>query len=664
MTKIYFYVNIKSVFLIIDRSHMFRKLKLCIYALSLATIAPSLQAYLGDSQEANPFAGIEDFESLNHSTSFLAEENQLNSHPFGATQDSTSSTSFAEGDLSYQDPSVLTETPASSISFARETLDHQSFFAYNDSLIASTSAPQNNNNETILGNLDSLFTEEDDQDFNSFFFPNDDEPRRPSFYPSSHSFSSSSSCQTNYKKIQPKTTIVYSTMGQGYSFQYLTGSKRSREETQSDSTSCNASIAPAAKKAKTAENELTEHLIRYFNERQALAGRVIQTAEEQYQAFCSSFPYTLTPCQERAIQEIKEDFGSGKPMYRALVGSVGFGKTEVAIRSAYEVAKAGHQVVILAPLRALAEQHYKTFQKRFKDTGINVAYVEQGYKKKGLLQKIKSGDIQIIIGTHSVFSKEFQYKDIGYIIIDEEHKLGVEQKEALRKNFTNAHVLWMSATLIPRSLALVNAELMKASYLRTPPSGRLPVITRTINFMEADIKQAIDTELDRQGQVFVVVPKIEDIQETLDKLNAFCPGHHIQEVHGRMKKDTINQRLFDFKEKRIDILVSTTLIEVGIDIPNANTIIICNPSTLGMAQLAQLRGRVGRSPVQAYCYVALDTQDPSINRDTLARIDTFVQYSALGDDVKLAEMDLNQRGAGDLTADRQKGSGRGWKQIP
>jgi RecG-like helicase len=422
-------------------------------------------------------------------------------------------------------------------------------------------------------------------------------------------------------------------------------------------------LAHRNKRRKPSATELTTHLIEFFNNRNNRQAKIIQTPEEQYQDFCSKFPHSLTTCQENAIAEIKQDFESGTPMYRALVGSVGYGKTEIAIRTAYQVAKAGHQVVILAPLRTLAEQHFKTFQQRFKDTNIKVAHIPSGYKGKQILKQIESGDIKVIIGTHAVFSEKIKYNDIGYVIIDEEHKLGVQQKEALRKNFKDAHVLWMSATLIPRSLALVNEGFMKASYLRTPPSGRLDIITQKIDFVEEEVKQAIDIELNRRGQVFVIVPKIENIQDKLTKLRSFYPEHDIKEVHGAMNKKDIDQRLEDFKNKEFDILIATTIIEVGIDIPNANTMIICDPSPLGMAQLAQLRGRVGRSPVQAYCYVAFDPDNPIENENTLARIEAFVQYSKLGDDMKLAEMDLEQRGAGDLTSDRQKGCGGGWKHI-
>ncbi|MDP3533595.1 MAG: helicase-related protein [Alphaproteobacteria bacterium] len=415
------------------------------------------------------------------------------------------------------------------------------------------------------------------------------------------------------------------------------------------------------KKEKKLDINLEAHLKDVLLDRSSLQGKLIQTQEQEYNDFCSKFSFSLTSCQENAISQINQEFISGKPMNRVLVGSVGFGKTEVAIRTAYKVAKSGHQVVILAPLRTLAEQHYKTFSERFEGTGINVAYIPSGYKQKGMLNDISLGKAQIIIGTHAVFSDAIKYKDIGYIIIDEEHKLGVKQKEKLRQHFTNAHVLWMSATLIPRTLELVNKGLMSSSHLTTPPVGRLAIVSNFMNFVEDEIRPILDFELNRQGQVYIIVPKVCNIQGTLDLIQQLYADRKVAMVHGEMSKNDISSNLEDFKTQQIDILIATTVIEVGIDVPNANTMIICDPKCFGMAQLSQLRGRVGRSPVQAYCYVGLNPDDEIDNPSTLARLNAFVENSNLGDDMKLAELDLKFRGAGDLTSDRQKGQGGGWR---
>lgn len=417
------------------------------------------------------------------------------------------------------------------------------------------------------------------------------------------------------------------------------------------------------KKNKKLDVSLQTHLKDVLLDRSFLQGKVILTQEQEDENFCSKFSFSLTPCQENAINEINQEFMSGKPMNRVLVGSVGFGKTEVAIRTAYKVAKSGHQVVILAPLETLAEQHYKTFSKRFEGTGIEIVHLKSGYKRKGMLSDISSGKAKIIIGTHAVFSDAIKYKDIGYIIIDEEHKLGVKQKEKLRQHFTNAHVLWMSATLIPRTLELVNKNLMSASHLTTPPSGRLSIISNFMNFVEDEIRPVIDFELNRQGQVYIIVPKVSDIQGTLDLIQQLYPNRKVAMVHGEMSKKEISFTLDQFKSQQVDILIATTVIEVGIDVPNANTMIICNPKCFGMAQLSQLRGRVGRSPIQAYCYIGLDPNDTIDNPNTLARLSAFIENSNLGDDMKLAELDLQFRGAGDLTSDRQKGQGNDWKSF-
>lgn len=418
------------------------------------------------------------------------------------------------------------------------------------------------------------------------------------------------------------------------------------------------------KKQKIDDLDLENHLKQYVLHRQNLEAKVILTDEEKYKAFCNQFRFQITPCQEKSINEISQEFESGKPMNHILIGSVGFGKTEIALRTAYKVATTGQQVVIVAPTKTLAEQHFNTFSERFKETDINITYVPSGHKTKSILKNISSGEAKIIIGTHAVFSNKIIYNNIGYIIIDEEQRFGVKQKEKLHQHFTNAHVLWMSATPIPRTLELVNQKIMTSSTLKTPPSGRLNIITKYMNFVEDEIKPIFDLEFERHGQIFIVVSKINQINEVIEFLQDIYPDQLIGIAHGQMKKYALKEQLEKFRKKEFNILISTTVIEVGIDIPNANTMIIYDAQSFGIAALSQLRGRVGRSNIQAYCYVGLNPNEPIENSNSLSRLDAFVNNSKLGDDIKLSEIDLEIRGAGELYNTIQKGKGGKWKNTP
>lgn len=417
------------------------------------------------------------------------------------------------------------------------------------------------------------------------------------------------------------------------------------------------------KKRKIDDVDLEEHLRNCIVNRHNLEAKIILTDEEQYEQFCKLFPFPITSCQEKAIAEINQEFESGKPMNHILIGSVGFGKTEVALRTAYKVAKTGQQVVIVAPTQLLAEQHFKTFSERFKEADLNVVYVAGGHKKKLMLENISSGEASIIIGTHAVFSDKIKYKSIGYIIIDEEQRFGVKQKEKLHQYFTNAHILWMSATPIPRTLELVRQNLMTSSTLKTPPLGRLDIITGYVSFVEEDIRSVIDLELNRQGQIFIVVSKINQIQEVVEFLQEIYPDEVIGIAHGKLKKDVLKKQLDKFRDKKFNILISTTVIEVGIDIPNANTMIIYGSKAFGVSALSQLRGRIGRSTIQAYCYIGLDPNESIENSNSISRLDAFVKNSKLGDDIKLSEVDLEIRGAGELFDGTQKGKRGKWENV-
>lgn len=408
-------------------------------------------------------------------------------------------------------------------------------------------------------------------------------------------------------------------------------------------------------KREAKDEKLEQHLSQILLDRGSLVGKVVATNEELFIDFCRKCPFELSSSQKEALSLIDKEFESGRPLSFILVGSVGFGKTEVAIRAAFKVAL-NHQVVFIAPTTTLAEQHFETLNNRFAGTGLEVVKIPKGYKSKPMLKKIESGEAKIIVGTQAVFGKNLKYKSIGLIIIDEEHRFGVQQKEKLRENFKDAHVLWMSATPIPRTLALMEEGLMKGYTMTTAPLGRQAVITQNMDFSEEDFKKVLAVELARGGQTFVVVPKIKSIEAVKAHLEKFFPELSIAFVHGQLAEKDKALALNDFKDGKTHILIATTLIEVGIDIPNANTMIIVDPHRLGMATLSQLRGRVGRNSTQAYCYLvtALETK-PCENLETIQRLQAFVQNSALGDDIELARKDKEIRGAGELTSKEQKG---------
>jgi RecG-like helicase len=388
---------------------------------------------------------------------------------------------------------------------------------------------------------------------------------------------------------------------------------------------------------------------------------VINVNELAFENFNNDFPYNLTTCQSRAMQEIQADFLSGKPMSRVLVGSVGYGKTEIALRTTFLIAQSKKQIVIIAPTKTLAHQHFDTFSKRFLPTGLKVVLVPPGRKGKKFLNDLEDGTADIIIGTHAALSDKIIYKNIGYIIIDEEQKFSVKQKAMLQAKFNNAHVLWMTATPIPRTMKLIKKKLMTMSQLITPPRGRLPVISGMINFSNQDLRMVIDPELNRGGQVFITIPHISDIDENLNKVKALYPNISVAFAHGKMPKNQLDIVLKRFRDGDIKILLATTILEVGIDVPNANTIIIFNPTQLGIATLSQLRGRVGRSDKQAYCYIAKDPEDEIKNGATLGRWQEFISNNQLGDDYKLSELDEQRRGAGVLFGNHQTGKGQ-WRQ--
>lgn len=398
--------------------------------------------------------------------------------------------------------------------------------------------------------------------------------------------------------------------------------------------------------------QAADSLITIRNARMRAVGIVLTPPDAKYEAFCETFAYDETRDQKLAIADIIHDLTSGKPMDRLICGDVGFGKTEVAMRAAYMMASQGYQVSFLAPTTILAEQHYQSASKRFEDTPIKVMLANQETLSKSDLRLIKDGEVGIVIGTHRILQDDMQFDRLGLIIVDEEHRFGVKQKEKLRSIRGNKHMLAMAATPIPRTLGMAISGIRDISIIATPPARRLSV--RTLVRPETDnvIREAVSRELARDGQVFYLHNRIKSMDERVDALKAISPKARIAKIHGQMSKQEMTDIMFAFRKHEFDILVSTTVIEVGIDVPNANTLIVESAGDLGLAQLHQLRGRVGRSNKQAYAYLLTSEREGSVS---MRRMRAMEKSTNLGEGVMLARQDMEIRGIGEVLGEEQSG---------
>lgn len=372
----------------------------------------------------------------------------------------------------------------------------------------------------------------------------------------------------------------------------------------------------------------------------------------------ASFIYEDTPDQAKATQEIKHDMESPKPMDRLVCGDVGFGKTEVAIRAAFKAATDGKQVAVLVPTTVLALQHYNTFRDRLRDFPVTVEYISRAKtpkETKEIMERLAAGKIDILVGTHKLVGKNTRWKDLGLLIIDEEQKFGVSVKEKLKSLRSNVDVLTLTATPIPRTLQFSLLGARDLSVMTTPPPNRYPVQTERIGLEDEDIlREAIMLEMDRNGQIFVVNNNIDMLPRVADRLQRLVPDARIVTAHGQMDADEMEKRLEDFINYEYDILVATTIIESGIDIPNVNTMIIYSAQHYGLSDLHQLRGRVGRSNRKAYCYlVTPDTE--LLTSDARRRLDAITTFAELGSGFNLAMQDLDIRGAGNMLGSEQSG---------
>lgn len=409
----------------------------------------------------------------------------------------------------------------------------------------------------------------------------------------------------------------------------------------------------AAEKVRDVAAELLEIQAR----RQARAGLALQVDRAMYEPFAAGFPFEETPDQLAAIDATLRDLASSQPMDRVVCGDVGFGKTEVAVRAAFAAASAGKQVAVLVPTTLLAEQHYRNFRDRFADYPLKVEVLSRFKSTKEIkaeLEKVAAGTIDVIVGTHRLLQPDVKFKDLGMVIVDEEQRFGVRQKEALKALRANVHLLTLTATPIPRTLNMAMAGLRDLSIIATPPPNRLAVQTFITQWDNALLREAFQRELARGGQLYFLHNDVESIGRMQRELSELVPEARIGIAHGQMPERKLEKVMLDFQKQRFNVLLSTTIIESGIDIPNANTIIINRADRFGLAQLHQLRGRVGRSHHRAYAYL-ITPDRRAITPDAEKRLEAIASMDELGAGFTLATHDLEIRGAGELLGEDQSG---------
>ena len=412
-------------------------------------------------------------------------------------------------------------------------------------------------------------------------------------------------------------------------------------------------------KAKVKKNlrEVAQELIELYAKREKAKGYAFSKDTPWQIQFEDSFPYQETDDQLRCIDEVKKDMEADKPMDRLLCGDVGYGKTEVAIRAAFKSVMDGKQVAYLAPTTVLAEQQYKEFRDRMLEFGVKVEVLNRFKTKKQqneIIRKLKLGEVDVVVGTHRILSDDVEFKDLGLLIIDEEHRFGVKAKEKIKQYKTNVDVLTMTATPIPRTLHMSIVGVRDMSVIYEPPYNRKPVQTYVLEYDREVIREAITRELERKGQVFYLFNNVERIMQKADEISSLVPEAKVAYAHGQMTGSEIEDIMEEFVEGNTDILVCTTILESGIDIPNANTIIVENADRMGLAQLYQIRGRVGRSDRQGYAYITYK-RDKLLSEVADKRLKAIKEFTEFGSGFKIAMRDLEIRGAGSLLGEIQHG---------
>lgn len=411
------------------------------------------------------------------------------------------------------------------------------------------------------------------------------------------------------------------------------------------------------RKVQSSVEDIADDLIKLYAEREAAKGHAFNRYAMEEQAFAASFPYQETEDQIKAIEEIREDMERERPMDRLLCGDVGYGKTEVAIRAAFKAVMDGKQVAILVPTTILAQQHFDTLTERFADQPINIGLMSRFRTKKQqneTTRGLKAGSVDIVIGTHRVLSKDVQFHDLGLLIVDEEQRFGVTHKEKIKRLKANIDVLTLTATPIPRTLHMSMLGVRDLSVIETPPENRFPVQTYVMEYNPTLVKEAIEREISRGGQVYFMHNRVDNISRMADQISMLVPEAEVAYAHGQMNEQELESVMVEFLEGNKDVLVTTTIIETGVDIPNVNTLIINNADRMGLSQLYQIRGRVGRSNRVAYSYFTYQ-RDKVLSEVAEKRLQAIKEFTELGSGFKIAMRDLSIRGTGNLLGAEQHG---------
>lgn len=415
--------------------------------------------------------------------------------------------------------------------------------------------------------------------------------------------------------------------------------------------------ARVTKKARSSVKDIADDLVKLYASRQTARGYAFSKDTPYQKEFEDKFPYDETPDQLRAIAEIKADMEKPVPMDRLLCGDVGYGKTEVAIRAAFKATMDGKQVAVLVPTTILAQQHYETFRERFADYPVNIQMLSRFRTRKDqqeTIKGLKTGVVDIVIGTHRLLSKDIVFKDLGLLIVDEEQRFGVSHKEKLKQLKLNVDVLTLTATPIPRTLHMSMLGVRDLSVIETPPENRFPVQTYVVEYSDTVVREAIERELARNGQVYYLFNRVQGIYQIAEQISSLVPDARVAICHGQMSEQELERTILDFLDGEFDVLVSTTIIETGVDIPNVNTLLVHNADHMGLSQLYQLRGRVGRSNRIAYAYFMYQ-RDKVLQEAAEKRLSAIKEFTELGSGFKIAMRDLAIRGAGNLLGAEQHG---------
>tara|TARA_B100001989_G_scaffold252249_1_gene233672 strand:- start:961 stop:3951 length:2991 start_codon:yes stop_codon:yes gene_type:complete len=440
-----------------------------------------------------------------------------------------------------------------------------------------------------------------------------------------------------------------------FNFNLLSKFHKKNDDANLDSLS-NTNWSSKKEKAKERIYDHASEILKIESERLKANSYALKVSDDDYLSFIRDFPFNDTKDQEVVSRDIRRDLALIKPMNRLLCGDVGFGKTEIAMRASFISAFSGKQTIILSPSTILTDQHFESFSNRFKNFAITITKLSRNTSlktKEKIYNDFSEKKIDILIGTHALFNENLSFNNVGLLIVDEEHRFGAKQKNLIKNKQLSTHILFMSATPIPKTMNMAFSGLKDFSFLSTPPPQRLSIKTFLEVSNNSIIKESLTREFNRNGCTFVIENDIQKMDKLKNNLEALVPNQKIDIVHASLNKKVIDKRLNDFRQRKINILICTTIVEMGLDIPEANTIIINNAQNFGLSQLHQLRGRIGRSSKQGYCYVLIPSAD--INKNSKSRLQTFVNNSHLGAGFNIAHQDLEIRGAGEILGTKQSG---------